>query len=80
MNAPFRSQRTFHDSRGWFVNLRPEDAGTVADTVVPGQRLIDQVGLVVGPFIQRDDLQTWLDGYLARHASDRDAEPLSRAA
>jgi hypothetical protein len=80
MKAPFRSKRTFHDSRGWFVNLRPEDAGTVADTVVPGQRLIDQVGLVVGPFPQRDALDDWLGAYLARHGSDRPEYPAAWAA
>ncbi|MDX1593981.1 MAG: hypothetical protein R3298_07015 [Gammaproteobacteria bacterium] len=80
MKTPFRSERIFHDSRGWFLTLRPDDAPYVAALPAPGQRRIDGHGVVVGPFIERDALDSWLGQFLDRYGRDRSREALRSAA
>jgi hypothetical protein len=62
MTKSFRSERVFHDSRGWFVAMRPSDARIVRDLPVPGRHLVRDHGIVVGPFVERSDLDTWFVG------------------
>ncbi|NCF09066.1 MAG: hypothetical protein GWP66_00125 [Gammaproteobacteria bacterium] len=71
MTKSFRSERVFHDSRGWFVAMRPSDARIVRDLPVPGRHLVRDHGIVVGPFVERSDLDTWFVNYVGRYGVTR---------
>lgn len=71
MTKPFRSERVFHDNRGWYITMRPSDARIVRDLPVPGRHHVDDHGLVVGPFGERDALETWFVNYVGRYGSTR---------
>ena len=80
MSTPFRTERMFHDTHGWYASLRPDDAAFVRQMYVPGRRLVDNVGLVVGPFPRRDRLEAWLEKFIDLHGTSRIADRLERAA
>ncbi len=71
MTRPFRSERVFHDTRGWYIALRPCDAGILRDLPVPGRHRGDDLDLVVGPFRTRDDLDAWFASYVDRFGISR---------
>ncbi len=71
MNKPFRTERVFHDSRGWYVTMRPTDARFVRDLPVPGRQQIDDHGLVVGPFAERNALDLWFANFVGRYGMTR---------
>lgn len=71
MNKPFRSERVFHDSRGWYITMRPSDARIIRELPVPGRQQIDEHGLVVGPFVERNAVDTWFVNYVGRYGSTR---------
>ena len=73
MPSPFRTERLFSDTRGWYAVLRPEDQELLARLAVPGRQRVDGVGLVVGPFSAPQARNHWLAAFLARHGHKRHA-------
>lgn len=71
MTKSFRSERVFHDSRGWYVTMRPSDARFVRDLPVPGRQFVKDHGVVVGPFVERSELDTWFVNYVGRFGATR---------
>jgi len=80
MNHPFRSNRIFHDSHGWYVSMRPSDAEAVRKLPVPGKHHVDDHGLVVGPFQNRLALETWFANFVGRHGATRSQDRMAQAA
>ena len=80
MNKSFRSERLFHDSRGWHVSMRPSDARTLRNLPVPGRHHVDDHGLVVGPFQERGELEKWFANFIGRYGATRPQDRLSQAA
>ena len=71
MTKNFRSERVFHDSRGWFISMRPSDARFVRELPVPGRHHVRDHGIVVGPFVERSDLDRWFVNYVGRYGATR---------
>ncbi len=65
--AIFATPRIFHSSNGWFIDLRPSDRQFRLN--VP--HVDDGKTLSAGPFITKNELESWFDFFIATHRNKR---------
>lgn len=70
MQSSFSTSRIFNDMDGWYVVMRASDEKYLNNSkhkVIGDQHLM-------GPFINRQKVEDWLEGFLAMHAQNRNAD------
>ena len=70
MQSTFDTSRIFNDQDGWYVAMRESD-----DKRLTGSRY-KRIGNqhLMGPFINKHQVEDWLEGYLAMYSENRNAD------
>jgi len=70
MRSTFDTSRIFNDQDGWYVVMRASDNEHLTGLkhkVIGGQHLM-------GPFLDKHQVENWLEGYLAIYFENRNPE------
>lgn len=70
MLSTFDTSRIFNDQDGWYVVMRASDDKHLSGTK---HKLIGNQHLM-GPFINRNRVEDWLNGFLAMHSENRKSD------
>ena len=69
------ANRTFWSNDGWFMTLRHGDENILS---FAGSRLVkirkSASGIVAGPFESFEQMESWFEGFLTRHARPREIQ------
>ena len=67
MQSTFDSSRIFNDQDGWYVVMRTSDD----KNLVGSKHKIIGTQHLMGPFIDKHQVEDWLEGFLAVHFDNR---------
>ncbi len=70
MHSTYSGSRIFNDHDGWYVYMRQSDKEHLSSSKY--KQVGDQH--MVGPFSSKQQVENWLEGYLAMYAKSRKQE------
>ncbi len=70
MQSTFDSSRIFNDQDGWYVVMRASDDKKL---IGPKHKIIGSQHLM-GPFMDKHQVENWLEGFLAIHFENRNPD------